>query len=78
MVKLFRIYDKKTGEEIGVSYSDKDGNIKLSNNDWKAEEIQESQKEEYMSLKKQQQDAKPKTKTKLEELEERIVALEKK
>ena len=73
-VKLYRYFDKSSGEERGVSYSDKDGNPR-NNSEWDYEEISEDKKEFY--IKKQEQEIKSKPRTK-SDLEKRVEVIEKK
>lgn len=49
-VVLYRYFDKLSGEERGISYSDKDGNAPINNPDWNVEIIPESKKEFYVNL----------------------------
>lgn len=53
-VKLWRFTDKISGEERGISYSDKNGNPPINNSDWNAEEISENEKEHYANFYRQQ------------------------
>jgi len=71
-VCLWRYTDKITGEERGICYSDKDGNPQV-NKDWNVIEITEGEQQQYIDLKKQQQEAKPKVKS---DIEKRVEALE--
>lgn len=49
-VKLIRYTDKVSGDEMGVCYSDKDGNPAITNPDWSMEEISEDKKQHYIDL----------------------------
>jgi len=79
-VKLFRYVDKLTGDEMGICYSDKDGNPQV-NKDWQAIEITENDKEAVIALQKAQIAAKPVVKSdievRLEAAEEKIKVMEK-
>lgn len=73
-VLLYRYIDKKTGNEAGVSYSDKNGNA-IKNDDWQSIEISEKDKKYYIDLKNAQQAAMPVEKS---EIENRLETVEKK
>ena len=56
-VQLYRYTDKITGDEAGISYSDKDGNP-MSNPNWIAEVITEDKKEHFIKEREKQIKAK--------------------
>ena len=53
-VKLWHYTDKTTGDEMGVSYSDKDGNPPINNPDWNGDVIGEKDKDKYIKLQTKQ------------------------
>jgi len=59
-VVLYRYTSKATGNEMGICYSDKDGNSAHNNPDWTVEVIPESQKDYYIKEQRKQQKAKEK------------------
>lgn len=63
-VKLYRYFDKVTGEEKGICYSDKDGNPQK--NGLEVVEIAEKDKEYYIGLLQVQKESKPAVKSDIE------------
>lgn len=63
--RLFRYTHKASGDEMGICYSDKDGNP-INNPEWNVIEIQEKDKQTYIDLQKSQQAAKPAIKSAIE------------
>jgi len=53
-VVLHRYTDKQTGKEMGISYSDLNGDPAISNPDWNVEIIVEKDKDKYIKLQEKQ------------------------
>lgn len=66
---LWHYTDKATGEERGICYSAEP----INNPDWNSEQITEGQKQGFIDLQKQQQEAK---KIETPSIEERVASLE--
>lgn len=53
-VVLYRYTDKVTGDEMGMCYSDVNGNSPINNPDWNAEVINEKDKKYYIGEQRKQ------------------------